>query len=92
MFFGETEMLTGLEPVFITVISRGVIIINPEKMSGRKNCWVFFKPHHSEKLLIALLQNPLMTVPVTASGTATASLEHATAFWVSKDPTVGEVS
>lgn len=69
-------MLTGLEPVLITVISKG-IIIKPEKMSGRK---LFFKPHYSEKLLIALLQILLMTVPVTALGTVTVLLEHATAF------------
>lgn len=35
LFCSEIEMLTGLEPVLITVISKG-IIINPEKMSGRK--------------------------------------------------------
>lgn len=76
MFCSEIEMLTGLEPVIITVISKG-IIINPEKMSGLK---LLFKPHYSEKLLIALLQILLMTVPVTALVTVTVSLEHATAF------------
>lgn len=57
-------------------------------MGGR----LFFKPHYSGKLLIAFLQIRLTTVPVTALGTVTAWLERATAFWDSKDLTVGEVS
>lgn len=77
MFGSEVEMLTGLKPVCLSwSLAR-------DDNQARENEWEenCFSNRITEKtLLIALSQILLMTVPVTALGTATASLERVTAF------------
>lgn len=65
MFCSGIETLTGLQPVLITVISNR-IIINQEKMSGRKI--VFQTTLLRKKLMIALFADSIDDCPSNCFG------------------------